>query len=403
MFFVLVEGSKECYILTCSRQHVKDICRDSPAILIWSNGQTYSTIITPNLYRLLSSFLASVMDICKEQRSCVSVSRESTDVISPPSPNPPTSPPLIPSSPCQPPLPLGGLGSLSHPTNNTVWNVASADARKPSATAGKDEISRGMQKLLSWRMCNERDDSVWIASNRHTAPVLQQGPECGIVALCMAVNMLGPVSADKRHIMNTAQEKGFTIQGEMFSATNLLDLVSCSCGVNGRVLVGNMTDNRDDIILHLANGWPVLVPYDKDANCEPCSLRGHKAHWAVISGFLLQCSRADFPDLNSKEIHQDPAASNLYCISVDNHDGLSEHTIQTVQAVLQSLPASDVYLLARQGKSTHIHPWRYTALSDSNSNLLELGSSIQADIGKFVIPEGGIQAGLCSQVVLIRP
>ncbi|XP_022107776.1 UPF0692 protein C19orf54 homolog [Acanthaster planci] len=330
---------------------------------------------------------------------------DSTGAFQPPTPDtppPPPPPPQIPPPPCQPLPPLGGVGSselVGGLEESVVWD----DAGKSLSQAGKEEIAKGIQKLLSWGMCSEEDDTVWIASNRHTAPILQHGPECGIVALCMAVNMVEPVLADRRHIVQTAKKKGYTIQGEMFSATNLLELGSQACGVRGRVLAGNMMDNRDDIIAHLASGWPVLVPYDKDGNCEPCCLRGHKAHWAVITGFLLQCKRHDLQGLHTTQMYQDLDILNLYHISSGNSDKVNAHDIQTVHAILHHVPTSDVYVLARQGKSRHTHPWRYCTLADSNRNLTELGGNIEADIERYVIPEGGIQAGLCGQVVLLKP
>ncbi|XP_033630299.1 UPF0692 protein C19orf54 homolog [Asterias rubens] len=337
----------------------------------------------------------------------------------PPPPGLPLPPPGLPLPlPEQPPTPLPSLPLPPVPEQPTphpclpsprsqpsvTGRVPSTDVKSHYADIQRREVHTGIHKLLKWGVCKLDDnESIWLASNRHTVPILQQGPECGIAALCIALNMLEPSSCtkvNKSHISTTAKEKGFTLQGEMFSATNMLELARHVAKVSGKVVSGTMVENHHGIIGHLANGWPVLVPYDKDGNCEPCCKRGHKAHWAVLTGFVLQANQHSMSDLHSTSWQHDSDKPNLYHMATPNGPTTSS---QAIRSVLDNISISNIYVLARQGKSTHVHPWEYSALSDSNANLVELGSNITDEIGSFVIPEGGIQAGLCNQVVLIRP
>ncbi|VDO21812.1 unnamed protein product [Heligmosomoides polygyrus] len=48
-------------------------------------------------------------------------------------------------------------------------------------------------------------------------PISQDGPQCGLVALSMATQLLGLEKKDVLEIYDTAKRMGLTIQGEMFS------------------------------------------------------------------------------------------------------------------------------------------------------------------------------------------
>ena len=58
-----------------------------------------------------------------------------------------------------------------------------------------------------------------VSYNRQTTPRLQEGPQCGLVALAMAGDNI-----DLEQIVRTAKERGYTKQGEMFSVEDMASL-----------------------------------------------------------------------------------------------------------------------------------------------------------------------------------
>lgn len=103
--------------------------------------------------------------------------------------------------------------------------------------------------------------------------------------------------------------------------------------------------------------WKVKYPYrlfsyDADRNHEPCCRKGHKAHWAAVCGALV-CSQR--------------------CLVV-----------------------------ARQGKSRRLMLWDYDQLAASNNNLLELSPQRGEDNSKYVLPKGGVVAGLCGRAIILQ-
>lgn len=62
----------------------------------------------------------------------------------------------------------------------------------------------------------------------------------------------------------------------------------------------------------------------------------------------------------------------------------------------------DCYLYARQGKSRYLALWSYEELELSNNNLKEFDPKRAADGTKYVLPEGGVQAGLSGKIILLN-
>ena len=58
--------------------------------------------------------------------------------------------------------------------------------------------------------------------NKHTVARLQDGPQCGIVALVMS----GSEKFQVQEVQDLAINKGFTNKGEMFSVENMADLAN---------------------------------------------------------------------------------------------------------------------------------------------------------------------------------
>ena len=87
-------------------------------------------------------------------------------------------------------------------------------------------------------------------------------------------------------LLTMATSKGFSNQGEMYSAENLAQLAKEFYGLECLVISDGFEDNQF-IVSELLKGSAVLVPYDADKNHKPCLENGHKAHWALFTGQSL--------------------------------------------------------------------------------------------------------------------
>lgn len=89
---------------------------------------------------------------------------------------------------------------------------------------------------------------------------------------------------------------GYTNNGEMFSARNLLELLKSNLRISNvnsrnpesvRAYLYEGSLDSEFIKSKLQDKCMILVPYDADRNHKPCNLNGHKAHWALVMGFLI--------------------------------------------------------------------------------------------------------------------
>uniref|UniRef100_A0A1A9V9C7 U6 snRNA-associated Sm-like protein LSm3 n=1 Tax=Glossina austeni TaxID=7395 RepID=A0A1A9V9C7_GLOAU len=102
-------------------------------------------------------------------------------------------------------------------------------------------------------------------------------------------------------------------------------------------------------------GDGVILVYDTDFNHSPCLKFGHKSHWALIVGYLINDS-------------------------------------------------DEFYVLARHGKSKNLAVWSLQALSDSNSNLMEFAQPNRYLDCDFLLPPGGIggDLGLRERAIIVK-
>lgn len=79
----------------------------------------------------------------------------------------------------------------------------------------------------------------------------------------------------------------------MFSAKWLLDLMKInieSTSINPKSIRSYIYDGQLDsefIKEKLKNHAMLLIPYDADRNHYPCKVNGHKAHWLLACGYLI--------------------------------------------------------------------------------------------------------------------
>ncbi|XP_015266102.1 PREDICTED: UPF0692 protein C19orf54 homolog isoform X1 [Gekko japonicus] len=97
-----------------------------------------------------------------------------------------------------------------------------------------------------------------------------------------------PKAVSLEEVVQVALERGYTAQGEMFSASDVAKLAEEVFPCQAELLSGGLEgQNRERILQHLLAGLPLLIPYDEDSNHEPCLRRGYKAHWAVVSEIVI--------------------------------------------------------------------------------------------------------------------
>ncbi|XP_068153500.1 actin maturation protease [Drosophila tropicalis] len=182
--------------------------------------------------------------------------------------------------------------------------------------------------------------------------LLQVGPTCGLTALSMMLNG-EPTPED---LLADARKNEYTLNGEMFSAQYLYELTrrhlahrTGSCQLHEGAL------DCDKIKKLLRAGGCLLVPYDADTNHAPCLKFGHRAHWALVVGFL-----------------------------VDEND--------------------EFYVLARHGKTRNLAVWSLATLSESNGNLTQFAQPKGYPDCTFQQPEGGLDGplGLKNRCILIN-
>ncbi|CAG6002455.1 unnamed protein product [Menidia menidia] len=328
--------------------------------------------------------------------------------LSPPPPPPPLPPP---AGPCSPP-------PTSAPKKKLYQTIASS--RSPVEGDYTEACT-----LISRRESSFRKDLQWILANKYVPSLIQNGPQCGLVALWMAAQLQRPEpSVDMEAVVDTATSRGYTAQGEMFSASNMALLAEEVCGCKAELLSGGLTgENGTTMVGHLWGGQPVLIPYpaplqigqkealrgnrlclemtyivlpflddtiryDEDCNHEPCQRGGHRAHWAVASGVLLGLD----PGSVSPEHAQPDATLPWLCLAPDG----------CPPPPIGSTAVREVYILAKQGKSLRYQLWSLDAVAQSNEQLRTMDPQRANDGTRYVVPEGGMEAGLAGQVVLLH-
>ncbi|XP_023231413.1 UPF0692 protein C19orf54 homolog [Centruroides sculpturatus] len=237
----------------------------------------------------------------------------------------------IPQAPIPPPLP---------PSIPTTFNAKITTEN--TLLSQETEITKACQ--ASWNyITNGKVDSFIISVYHQVKPILQDGPKCGLVALCMASQLLSKtLMVDAA--FERAKELRFTKKGEMFSES-----------------------------------------YDADSNHEPCCKKGHTAHWAVITGFCIiidenQCESLKLCSKDTDPSHIIHWKNNSFPFNVDEN--------------------TPVFVFARQGKSSRVQIWNFDQLCKSNKNLSEF--SVKHIASDFILPKNGIQNELSNHAILLN-
>ncbi|XP_072464355.1 actin maturation protease isoform X3 [Notamacropus eugenii] len=235
-------------------------------------------------------------------------------------------------------------------------------------------VREDVRRLLRLRRDRFRSDLKWILFCSDVPSLIQEGPQCGLVALWMAGSLLAlPQDIPLENIVAVALERGYTAQGEMFSAASMARLAKEVFGCQVELLSGGLGEpNRCHILQHLIAGFPLLVPYPLHARA---------------TGLLLGVPSP----ILSPDYEEDSELKGLFYPASDKLPLLPED------------PPEAVYLLSKQGKSWHYQLWDYEQLCESNLQLTDLAPVRTTDGKVYVVPPGGVQAGLCGQSLLLRP
>lgn len=286
--------------------------------------------------------------------------------------------------PPPPPLPVCAPATHSGPTQKKKLYQTIASSRTP--VEGDYTEAR---TLLGQRESSFRTDLQWILVNTYVPSLIQDGPQCGLVALWMAAQLRQPqMDINMDTVTQTAADRGYTAQGEMFSAQNMALLAEEVCCCKAELLSGGLQDeNAATIIKHLWHRQPVLIPYDEDFNHAPCTRSGQRAHWAVASGILLGFDQGS---LSSQHARPDESLSWLH---VPN---------DACPCPINDAPPREVHILAKQGKSLRYQIWSLDCVAESNNQLRMMDPQKENSGTEYVLPEGGVEAGLLGQAVLLH-
>ncbi|KAK8741304.1 hypothetical protein OTU49_002610 [Cherax quadricarinatus] len=149
----------------------------------------------------------------------------------------------------------------------------------------EEEIRSTFANIKDWGILEEEVDTLSIYTQLR--PVIQQGPQCGIVALSMASQVF-PETVEVPDLLQAAKKQGYSCHGEMFSCDAMTKLAGNINGMEATVCRDVLCNPRRVLEL-IMQGDLILVPYDAERNYMPGLRSGHKAHWGVICGCLVQC------------------------------------------------------------------------------------------------------------------
>ncbi|XP_074661064.1 actin maturation protease-like [Tubulanus polymorphus] len=259
-----------------------------------------------------------------------------------------------------------------------------------------EEIHHVLRRKLSL-LSSEKSCDLLLSHYMPVPSLLQDGPMCGLVALQLAAECL-KVEINAKELLKVAQNEGWSKQGEIFNAKHISLLVEKCLKCNAELITGGLDVNQEKISQHLMNGLPVLIPYDSDGNHEPCFKKGHKAHWAVLTGMVLVFNKSDYSAASIHELHyhQDEMLPNVFHAEISKDMNYDEKRF-----ALMDYKRSDIYVYAKHGKSKYLDLWNYEQLAASNNNLVEVSGEILQDRDNFVIPIDGVISGLMGRSVLI--
>lgn len=111
-------------------------------------------------------------------------------------------------------------------------------------------------------------------------------------------------------------------------------------------------------------------------------------NYPLIAGVLLGLNQGS---VNNEYAQPDPSLPWLY-VAKGGH----------LPCPITSTSAAEVYILAKQGKSLRYQLWSLDSVAQSNRQLRMMDPLRANDGSQYVVPEGGVEAGLAGQAVLLH-
>ncbi|CRK94537.1 CLUMA_CG008040, isoform A [Clunio marinus] len=257
----------------------------------------------------------------------------------------------MPTVPPPPPLPLSSI-NINSKKNSIDQNNNKLQFSECLWAVGDPEVQRA---CFFARTCLHTSPKE--CTYLRVEPILQTGPTCGLCALSMVY--CGTPTADD--LLETAIKCKYTNNGEMFSASWLLSLLKQSVNnsslnpgkVKSYIYDGDL--DSEFIKEKLKQHCMLLVPYDADRNHSPSNQNGHKAHWCLICGYLIE--------------------------DTDNF-----------------------HVFARHGKTKNLGLFSLKHLSESNGNLKEFAQPSWHPNETFLLPDGGLggSIGLRNKSIVVE-
>ena len=280
------------------------------------------------------------------------------------------------SVPAAPPL---SPSMISRPATAGISQGNRADQYLQAAEDLEHEVKYLIKPLCT--LAKEQNKTVFTLVH-DVNPVIQHGPMCGLVSLSIASQLLRRETYPPDYLLEQAKKKGYSKQGEMFSAKDLLELAQSSLKCTG-TLINATSVETNDLLVAIADKVALVIAYDADKDHSPCLSKGHKAHWCTLVGFAII------------------ADSALSSLPHANHVNLTPSDARhLLNNKLKKVNAHEIYLFARQGKSCHIGLWKYRSLMESNANLSEAGQ--HRNPSDYVIPTQGLSNSLSSIIVSLK-
>jgi hypothetical protein len=160
-----------------------------------------------------------------------------------------------------------------------------------------------------------------------------------------------------------------------------------------------------DFFEQILNSKLILIAYDCDFNYEPCNKKGIKAHWALITGFLLPL---DLTDKNSDLIYKKTEAETQFNV-LDYTKPLQFEQIQYLRKNYENKILSNnknfkdlVFVICKHGKSKNLGIWNLSKLIESNKQLKQINDS-KCNRDEFVLPvDGDLSRTLSSKYLVFN-
>lgn len=216
-------------------------------------------------------------------------------------------------------------------------------------------------------------------------------------------------------LQTAAIEANFSRKGEMFTAQDLADLITETYCDTYQISAHVLTDARSiltsfhdllDIFTDPDHHQLILVVYDSGPDQRPCNLKGHKAHWGVLTGMASLIP--PFHIISSLKIAHKEFTTNVDsgCFAIKGQmspdENFKEHC-EDLKRLFSKAEGGKFELIIRQSKSKRLFFFDPGELANSCCNLREISPGLEHHFSnQYVVPPGGIKVGLANKCVVVK-